>query len=137
MATSLICSDLTVVELGDGRIAASLAGMILADNGARVVTVEPPAGDRLRTSLPSGWLVWNRGKESLVADLSDTGGATVVAEWLRAADVVIDGLDVGESDALGIGEAAHARPTPVLYGPRSPRSASTENCRGSRPTTRS
>ncbi|MGH9185483.1 MAG: CoA transferase, partial [Acidimicrobiales bacterium] len=37
--------------------------MVFADAGARVVKIEPPEGDRLRSFNPSGFLVWNRGKE--------------------------------------------------------------------------
>src|SRR5262245_19285178 len=104
MAAPGICSDLVVVELGDGRVASSLAGMILADNGARVLKVEPPSGDRFRATLRSGWLVWNRGKESVVADLASSEGRGVVAGLLGAADVVIDGLDPGVTDGLDLGE---------------------------------
>ena len=46
-----ICEGLNVVELGSGSIAASLAGMMFADNGAHVVKIEPPEGDALRTRL--------------------------------------------------------------------------------------
>jgi hypothetical protein len=68
MATPRICDDLTVLELGNGSVAAVLAGVLLADNGARVMKVEPPGGDRLRAASPSGYLVWCRGKESLVLE---------------------------------------------------------------------
>jgi crotonobetainyl-CoA:carnitine CoA-transferase CaiB-like acyl-CoA transferase len=37
---------------------------VLADAGARVIKVEPPTGDRLRTENPSGFLAWNRGKSN-------------------------------------------------------------------------
>ena len=48
--------------------------MVLADAGARVIKIEPPDGDALRGRNPSGFLVWNRGKESLVADLRTPAG---------------------------------------------------------------
>src|SRR5262249_33160548 len=118
MAGSALCSDLVVVELGDGRVASSLAGMILADNGARVLKVEPPGGDRLRETLPSGWLVWNRGKESVVADLASSDGRAVVAELLAGADVVIDGLDPGVADDCGVGEGhTRASNSSVVWAP--------------------
>jgi len=47
-----ICDGLLVVEMGAGSIPAAFAGMLLADNGARVLQVEPPEGDRLRHQLP-------------------------------------------------------------------------------------
>jgi hypothetical protein len=104
MGTSGICSDLVVVELGDGRVGSSLAGMILADNGARVLKVESASGDRFREELPSGWLVWNRGKESVVVDRASSDGRELVARLLRSADVVIDGDHPGVVEALGLGE---------------------------------
>ena len=57
-----ICEGLNVLELGSSSVAASMTGMVLADAGARVVKVEPPEGDRLRTRNPNGFRVWNRGK---------------------------------------------------------------------------
>ena len=43
-----MCEGLNVVEVGAGSAAASIAGVVLADAGARVVKVEPPEGDGLR-----------------------------------------------------------------------------------------
>ena len=64
-----ICAGWSVLEIGSGSTATSVAGMMLAENGARVLKVEPPDGVDLRHTCPSGFLVWNRGKESLLADL--------------------------------------------------------------------
>ena len=69
-----ICTGLNVVEVGSRSVATSLAGMMLADNGARVLKIEPPEGDAARTQAPSGFLVWNRGKESVVCDLRQATG---------------------------------------------------------------
>ncbi len=98
-----ICAGLNVVELGSGSIAASIAGVVLADAGARVVKIEPPEGDRLRTHNPSGFLVWNRGKESLVADLRTAEGQQIVRDLAADADVVIEGFSPGTTSAWGIG----------------------------------
>ena len=98
-----ICTGLTVLELGSGSPAGSIAGMILADAGARVIKVEPPAGDGLRRRLPSGFLVWNRGKESLVADLTTPQGRASVQDLATHADVVIDALPIDRSDDYGVG----------------------------------
>jgi crotonobetainyl-CoA:carnitine CoA-transferase CaiB-like acyl-CoA transferase len=109
-----ICSDLVVVELGSGRVAASETGMFLADNGARVIKVEPPDGDRFRSTLPSGWLTWNRGKESVTADLATPEGRDTVKGLISAADVVIDGLDAGQADRLGLGYETWRQDRPDL-----------------------
>src|SRR5271155_3537722 len=98
-----ICAGLNVLELGSGSVAASIAGVVLADAGARVVKVEPAEGDRLRTENPSGFLVWNRGKESLVADLRTTDGQRTLRELAPQADVVIEGFAPGTTDAWGVG----------------------------------
>ena len=85
-----ICDGLNVIELGAGSVASSIAGMILADAGARVLKVEPPEGDRLRTQVESAFLVWNRGKESVIADLRTADGQSAVKELVKAADVVVE-----------------------------------------------
>src|SRR4029450_9803260 len=100
---TMICQGLQVLELGAGSVPASLAGMVLADHGARVLKVEPPGGDRLRTASPSGALVWNRGKESVVSDLRTEDGQAHLRELARDADVVIEAFAPGRADAWGIG----------------------------------
>ena len=69
-----------VVELSTG-IAGPMAGMLLADYGAEVVKVEPPAGDPAR-ALP-GFAVWNRNKQSVVVDaqLAEDGGSAWPSSW--------------------------------------------------------
>jgi crotonobetainyl-CoA:carnitine CoA-transferase CaiB-like acyl-CoA transferase len=109
-----ICERLNVLELGSGSIAASLAGMVLADAGARVVKVEPPDGDRLRTVNPSGFLVWNRGKESLVADLHTAEGQQQLRSFAAVADVVIEGFAPGTTERWGIGADALRAANPQL-----------------------
>ena len=89
--------------MGAGSIGASFAGMMLADNGARVVKVEPPEGDRLRGQHRSGFLVWNRGKESLVADLRTDDGRARVRALAAEADVVIEGFRPGVTEGWGLG----------------------------------
>jgi crotonobetainyl-CoA:carnitine CoA-transferase CaiB-like acyl-CoA transferase len=99
---SVICDDLQVIELGAGSIAASLAGMILADNGARVVKLEPPEGDRLREAHPCGFAVWNRGKESVVADLRADEGRQAARRLIVKVDVVIEGFGAGVAERWGL-----------------------------------
>src|SRR6476469_7254924 len=98
-----ICEGLNVIELGAGSAASSIAGVILADAGARVVKVEPPEGDRLRTQVESAFLVWNRGKESVIADLRTAGGQSTVRELVKDADVVVEAFAPGRAAAWGIG----------------------------------
>ena len=109
-----ICAGLNVLELGSGSAAASIAGVVLADAGARVIKIEPPDGDRLRTENPSGFLVWNRGKDSLVADLRTTDGQDLLRELVLSADVVIEGFAPGTTDAWGVGPDALRALNPAL-----------------------
>jgi crotonobetainyl-CoA:carnitine CoA-transferase CaiB-like acyl-CoA transferase len=97
-----VCDGLVVLELGVGR-ASSLAGMILADNGARVLKVESPQGDRLRKTFLSGFLAWNRGKESVVLDLGSAAGQREVQRLAAASDVMLEAFGAGRAERFGIG----------------------------------
>jgi len=101
--THPILEGLTVLEFGAGSHPASLAGVLLADNGARVVKVEPPEGDRLRSMSPSAFLVFNRGKESVVADLRTSEGRAKACALAASADVLIEGFAPGVAEEFGIG----------------------------------
>jgi crotonobetainyl-CoA:carnitine CoA-transferase CaiB-like acyl-CoA transferase len=109
-----ICAGLNVLELGAGSAAASIAGVVLADAGARVIKVEPPDGDRLRADNPNGFLVWNRGKDSVVADLRTTAGQDRLRDLALSADVVIEGFAPGTTDAWGVGPDALRALNPAL-----------------------
>ena len=122
-----IGAGLNVLEMGAGSIASSMAGMVMADAGARVIKVEPPEGDGLREQVPSGFLVWNRGKESLVADLRTSAGQQRLRELAAAADVVIEAFAPGTTDGWGIGADALCAANPALvhcsitgFGPNGP-----------------
>lgn len=97
-----ILEGVTVLECGAGSRAAALAGVFLADHGARVIKVEPPEGDRLRASA-SSFLVLNRGKESVVADLRTPEGRLRARELAGQADVLISAFAPGVAEEFGIG----------------------------------
>ncbi len=109
-----ICAGVTVVEMASGSPAAAVAGMILADAGARVIKIEAPGGDALRLRNPSGFLVWNRGKESVVADLHTAEGQQTLRELAAAADVVIDGFAPGRTSDWGVGASTLMADNPAL-----------------------
>jgi crotonobetainyl-CoA:carnitine CoA-transferase CaiB-like acyl-CoA transferase len=78
---------LLIVDLSERSVASAIAGMILADYGARVVRVEPTGGDPLRAL--TGSLVWLRGQESVTA--GDGGlDESELGALCRSADVVLD-----------------------------------------------
>ncbi len=68
-------------------IAGPYAAMLLAEQGADVIKVEPPGGDRAR-ALP-GFAVWNRSKRSVVADLTTAAGRERLQALCAGADVFI------------------------------------------------
>ncbi|HTU07409.1 MAG TPA: CoA transferase, partial [Trebonia sp.] len=109
-----ICSGINVIEAGAGSAAASIAGMVLADAGARVLKLEPPEGDRLRDLHPSGFRIWNRGKESCVADLRTEAGQHHFREIARAADVVIMGFAPGRAERWNLGSDELCAANPAL-----------------------
>ena len=110
----LICEGISVVEAGAGSIAGSMIGMMLADNGAHVTKLEPPGGDALRTWSPNGFLVWNRGKSSVVADLRTPAGRERALGLIERADVFIDGFGTGVTDAWGLDDESLRRSNPAL-----------------------
>jgi crotonobetainyl-CoA:carnitine CoA-transferase CaiB-like acyl-CoA transferase len=106
--------DLTVLDLSQG-IAGPMTGMLLADQGARVLKVEPPGGDPTRAL--SGSRVWHRGKESIVLDLrAGEGSADMERLWqlVRRADVVIESAEPGAPDHPDLTYARARRHNPRL-----------------------
>ncbi len=101
-------SHLRVVEAGCG-VASAHAAKLLADLGADVVKIEPPAGDALRAygPFPGGrpdpeasglFLYLNANKRGVVLDLADPGDRHRLARLLDRADLLIHDL---EPSALG------------------------------------
>jgi alpha-methylacyl-CoA racemase len=79
--------------------------------GARVVRVETPDGDPLRSVAPGWDAALNAGKESVVWDLErDPGLGPALA---ARADVVLEGFRPGVAERLGIGPSA--LPESVVY----------------------
>ena len=89
---------------------------ILADHGADVIKVEPPAGDEVRDWGPpfhdedAAYFVGiNRNKRSIGLDLASEGGRAVLMKLLEGADVLIENFKPGTLDKWGIGNDALAR----------------------------
>ena len=91
-----IFDGIRVIDFGTG-LAPSLATMLLADNGADVIKVEPPGGDPLRAT--PAWRMWNRGKRSVVLDIWSDEGRAGAVELMGSADVVLQNWRVGVAEA--------------------------------------
>ncbi|MGO2859569.1 MAG: CaiB/BaiF CoA transferase family protein [Brevibacterium sp.] len=101
-------SGVTVLELGV-FIAGPYATMQLADMGARVIKIEPPAGDPMRASGPfldgesSPFIRLNRNKESVVLDLKSDAGRAGLHALLAEADVLVENMRPGALRKMGFG----------------------------------
>lgn len=83
--------------------------VMMADQGAQVIKVEPAAGDPARSQAPfaNGHSIWfanlNRGKTSVVLDLKSAGGKAALIDLIRDADVFVEGFRPGVMARLGFG----------------------------------
>ena len=84
---------------------------ILADHGADIVKVEPPAGDETRDWGPpfheddaAYFIGTNRNKRSIGLDLASEGGRAVLMKMLETADVLTENFKPGTLDRWGIGK---------------------------------
>jgi crotonobetainyl-CoA:carnitine CoA-transferase CaiB-like acyl-CoA transferase len=79
----------------------AFASRELLELGARVVCVEPPGGDPMRTSAPAWDGALRAGKDSLELDLKRDPAPAL--ELLRDADIVLESFRPGVASRLGIG----------------------------------
>jgi crotonobetainyl-CoA:carnitine CoA-transferase CaiB-like acyl-CoA transferase len=95
-----VLGGIRVLDLSTG-IAGPIATMLLADNGADVVKVEPPGGDPTRRT-ESGARVWHRGKRSLELDVNDEAQLARLLELIDRADVIVENFELGVAERLGL-----------------------------------
>ncbi len=108
--------DLTAI------ISGPMATMMLADQGADVIKVEPPAGDNTRTmgtqrnGLSGIFAGANRNKRSLCIDLKSEDGVAQVLRLVRTADVFIQNFRPGAAERMGLGESVVRAENPdIIY----------------------
>jgi len=100
-------SGVRVLDLS-AYIAGPYGCSLLADQGADVIKIEPPAGDNLRkypSTLESesrAFLGVNRGKRGLVLDLKDPQDRERLLALVRSADVLVHNFRPGVPPRLGI-----------------------------------
>ncbi|HEY7992415.1 MAG TPA: CaiB/BaiF CoA-transferase family protein [Stellaceae bacterium] len=115
-------SGITVVDLSR-ILAGPYATFLMAEMGARVIKVEPPApGDDARAYGPykNGVSTYfasiNRGKESISLDLKAAKDKAIFEKLLERADVVVENFRPGTMEKLGYGwETLHARYPKLIY----------------------
>lgn len=86
------------------------AGQVLADHGADVIKIEPPAGDETRGWGPpfldgtaSYYLGLNRNKRGMALDMAQPAGRDVLLALLETADVFIENFRTGTLERWGLG----------------------------------
>jgi crotonobetainyl-CoA:carnitine CoA-transferase CaiB-like acyl-CoA transferase len=110
--TALPLDGIRVIDLSR-VLAGPFATMLLADLGADVVKVEPPAGDETRTWGPPWWgdpadgrsayfASVNRNKRSVVLDLRTDDGRAACDRLLASADLLVHNFRPGTAERLGL-----------------------------------
>ena len=108
-----ILDGVRIVDLSDG-IAGPIATLLLAEAGADVVMVEPPAGKSTRPL--SGFRTWGRSKRSVVLDVDTAEGRATLEQLLAAADVLVHNFGPSRARDLALDDDTLARSHPDLIG---------------------
>ena len=117
-------AGLRVIDLTQ-MLAGPYCTMLLGDQGADVVKIEPIGGDPTRGFGPfpaddvdhhfGGYFQsTNRNKKSVAIDLKSEDGKALLRRLVREADVVVENFRAGVMDRLGIGYESLAADNPKL-----------------------
>jgi len=130
-----------VIDFGQ-YIAGPLAAVMLADQGAEVIHVDPPGGPFWKHPSDA---FFSRGKRRITLDLKSPSDRATARRLIESADVVIENFRPGVMDRLGLGAEAMTAANPQLvycsmpgFAPDDPRAemqawegiidAATDNC---------
>ena len=95
-------------------IAGPYAAMLLAEQGAEVIKIEPPEGDPCRSH--DGFMVWNRSKKGIILDLKKEQGQKIALDLAKSSDVIIENFRPDVAERLGIGYEAVRKENPnIIY----------------------
>jgi len=103
--TGLPLDGVRVVEMTH-MVMGPTCGMILAQLGAEVIKVEPPAGDKTRSLGGMGtsfFPLFNRGKRSVVLDFNNAEDREIMDRLLASADVFLENFRDGQLEKQGLG----------------------------------
>jgi crotonobetainyl-CoA:carnitine CoA-transferase CaiB-like acyl-CoA transferase len=104
-ATELPLAGVRVIEMTH-MVMGPTCGMILAQLGADVIKVEPPAGDKTRSLGGMGtsfFPLFNRGKRSVVLDFEKQDDRDFMHALLAGADVFLENFRDGQLEKQGLG----------------------------------
>lgn len=119
-------SGLRVLDFGQ-YVAGPLAAVLLADQGADVVHVDPPGGPRLAGVADA---FFSRGKRRVTLDLKQPGDLAAARRLALTADILIENFRPGVLARLGLDPALLRQENPALiacslpgFGAGDPRAA--------------
>jgi len=104
---ALPLAGVTILELGS-MFAAPYGATLLTDLGARVLKVEPLAGDSMRglVAFPeAGGAKVLQGKESVALDINTPEGLAIVHELAKKSDIVLQSYRAGAAERIGVDAA--------------------------------
>lgn len=114
-------SGLRVLDLSQG-IAGPYCGLVLRQQGAQVIKVEPPQGDWSRhmgRSLEGHsaiFMACNAGKQGVCIDAATPGGRVQLHGLAMDADVIVQNFRPGAAERMGVGwDALVARKPSLVY----------------------
>ena len=93
-------------------VSGPMAAMMLADQGAEVIKIEPTHGEQLRhmaaphNGVNPAFYSCNRGKKSLAIDLKSEEGKEILLKLVKEADVFMQNFRPGAIERMGFGEDA-------------------------------
>ncbi len=95
-------------------VAGNTLTQVLADFGAEVIKVEPPAGDTLRAwkvdGVDTNWKLYARNKKSLGLDLKMPQARTLLLDLVPSAAMLVESFRPGVLEEMGLSPAVlHAR----------------------------
>jgi crotonobetainyl-CoA:carnitine CoA-transferase CaiB-like acyl-CoA transferase len=111
--THPVLRGIRIVDATTG-LAGPVATRLLAEVGAEVIKIEPPAGDPVRKKQPAAFATWNRSKRGAVIDLTTPEGIASLYELLAEADVFVHELTPQRAAAVGLDDASLTRRYPQL-----------------------
>lgn len=99
-------------------VAGNMLSLQLADFGADVIKIEPPAGDPLREWKDEGlslfWKTYGRNKRSVVLNLREDADREALWALIASADVFIENFRPGTLETMGFGPDALLAHNPDL-----------------------
>ncbi len=119
MMNDAMLDGLTILDMSQG-IAGPYCGLLLGQQGARVIKIEPPTGDwsrqmgRAVDGQTAISIAYNAGKESVVLDTRTPQGRKTLIALAEKADIIIQNFRPGVAASMGVEYEVLAKRNPKL-----------------------